>query len=166
VTRTFIAADLDEDFLDGAAAIGISLGSVGRLVKRETMHCTITFFGEVDDVRLEELKALVEGLPNAPIAVKATRLDAFGTPRKAHVIVLPLEDDGSLARVHETIGLKENRPYRPHLTLARLKKPEDVQALVASTPVSLEGRVIGLTLYKSVLGKNGPTYTPLARALG
>jgi RNA 2',3'-cyclic 3'-phosphodiesterase len=166
VTRTFIAADLDEAFLDAAAAIPISLGASGRRVKRETMHCTLTFFGEVDDVRLVELKALVEALPNAPIAVKATRLDAFGSPRKAHVIVLPLEDDGSLLRLYETIGVKEDRPYRPHLTLARLKKPEDLRGLVESTKVSIEGRVVGITLYESVLGKNGPTYTPLARALG
>jgi RNA 2',3'-cyclic 3'-phosphodiesterase len=163
LTRTFIAADLDEAFLDAAAAIPIS---VGRRVKRETMHCTLTFFGEVDDARLVELKTLVEGLPHGPIAVKATRLDAFASPRKAHVVVLPLEDDGSLARLHEAIGLKEDRPYRPHLTLARLKKPEDLRTLVESTPVSIEGRVVGVTLYESVLGKNGPTYTPLARALG
>lgn len=162
MTRTFIAADLDEDFLDRAAAIPIS---VGRRVKRETMHCTLAFLGEVDDARLVELKALVEELPSAPIALKATRLDAFGSPRKAHVIVLPLEDDGSLLRLYETIGVKEDRPYRPHLTLARLKKPEDVRTLIESTPVSLEGRVVGVTLYKSVLGKNGSTYTPLARAL-
>ena len=167
--RTFIAADLDEDFLDRAAAIGVCFGSVGRLVKRETMHCTLTFFGEVDDARLAELKTLVEALPNAPIAVKATRVDAFGSPRRAHVIVLPLEDDGSLARlcdrIGETSGVREDRPYRPHLTLARLKKPADVSALIESTPVSLEGRVVGITLYESVLGKKGPRYTPLARAL-
>ena len=162
--RLFIAADLDEAFLDAAAAIPIS---VGRRVKRETMHCTLTFFGEVDDdARVEALKALVDALPKKAIAVRATRLDAFSSPRKAHVIVLPLEDDGSLSELHEAIGLKENRPYRPHLTLARLKKPEDVRTLVESIPVSLEGRIVGITLYKSVLGKNGPTYTPLARAIG
>ena len=101
--------------------------------------------------------------------MNATRVDAFGSPRKAHVIVLPLEDDGSLARlcdrIGETSGVREDRPYRPHLTLARLKKPADVSALIESTPVSLEGRVVGITLYESVLGKNGPRYTPLARAL-
>jgi RNA 2',3'-cyclic 3'-phosphodiesterase len=164
VTRTFLAADLDEAFLDAAAAIGTPFGSVGRLVKRETMHCTLCFYGEVDDARLAELKRLVEELPNLPIAVKATRLDAFSSPRKAHVVVLPLEDDGSLVKLHEAMG-KEDRPYRPHLTLARLKQPQDLRALLEATPVSLEGRVVGITLYKSVLGKNGPTYTPLAKAL-
>ena len=161
MTRAFVAADLDEAFLDAAAALPIA---VGRRVKRETMHCTLNFFGEVDDARLEELKEMVAALPNAHIAVKATRVDAFASPRKAHVIVLPLADDGSLGRLHEAMG-KEDRPYRPHLTLARLKTPEDVRAVVESTSVSLEGSVVGITLYKSVLGKNGPTYTPLARAL-
>ena len=161
MTRTFIAADLDEDFLDAAAAIPIS---IGRRVKRDVMHCTLRFFGEVDDARLGELRALVEALPSAPIRVRATRLDAYASPRKAHVLVLPLDDDGSLVRLHETIG-KEDRPYKPHLTLARLKERADVCDLVESTTVDIEGRVVGITLYKSVLGKNGPAYTPLARAL-
>lgn len=156
-TRTFVAADLDEAFLDAAAAIAVP---VGRRVKRETMHCTLRFFGEVDDARLAELVTLVEAVPKAPIAVKATRIDAFRTPRKAHVVVLPLEDDGSLARLHELLG-KEDRPYRPHLTLARLKVPEDVRRFVEETPVHIEGRVVGVRLYESVLGKNGPRYTPL-----
>ena len=160
MTRTFVAADLDETFLDAAAAIPIS---VGRRVKRETMHSTLNFFGEIDERRLEELKRIVETMDSGAIAVKATRLDAFSSPRKAHVVVLPLEDDGSLARIHEAMG-KEDRPYRPHLTLARLKQPEDLRTLVASTPVALAGSVVGITLYESVLGKNGPTYTPLAKA--
>jgi 2'-5' RNA ligase len=163
VTRTFLAADLDDAFLDAAAALAVPFGSVGRLVKRETMHCTLNFFGEVDDARLEDLKRLVEAMRWAPIAVQATRLDAFASPKKARVVVLPLEDDGSLARLHESMG-KEDRPYRPHLTLARLKEPEDLRPLVDAMRVSLEGRVVGMTLYKSVLGKSAPTYTPLARA--
>jgi 2'-5' RNA ligase len=157
VTRTFVAADLDEAFLDAAAAIPIS---VGRRVKREAMHCTLRFFGEVGDARIAELKAIVEALPKDPISVRARRVDAFSSPRKAHVIVLPLEDDGSLARLHETIG-KEDRPYRPHLTLARLKKPADVRTLIESTRLDLEGRVVAVRLYASVLGKEGPTYTAL-----
>lgn len=155
--RAFVAADLDDAFLDAAAAIAVP---VGRRVKRETMHCTLRFFGEVDDARLAELVSLVESLPKEAIAVTATRLDAFATPRKAHVVVVPLEDDGSLARLHEILG-KEDRPYRPHLTLARLKVPEDLRRLVEETPVNLEGRVVAVRLYESVLGKNGPKYTPL-----
>jgi 2'-5' RNA ligase len=157
VTRTFVAADLDEAFLDAAAAIAIP---VGRRVKRETMHCTLRFYGEVDDARVAELRELVSPLRQTTVAVRATRIDAFSSPRKAHVIVLPLEDDGTLARIHERLG-KEDRPYRPHLTLARMKRPEDVRSWIETTPVQLEGHVVRITLYKSVLGKNGPTYTPL-----
>lgn len=157
MTRTFVAADLDGAFLDAAAALPID---VGRRVKRETMHCTLVFFGEVDDARIEELRALVAPFRTTSLPVRATRLDAFSSPRKAHVLVLPIEDDGTLARLHETFG-KEERPYRPHLTLARMKKPMDVRKLVDETPVHIEGRVVGVTLYESVLGKDGPTYTPL-----
>lgn len=164
MTRTFVAADLDDAFLDAAAAIVIP---VGRRVKLETMHCTLSFYGEVDDVRLAELRELVAPFRETAFAIRATKLDAFSSPRKAHVLVLPLEDDGTLARLHEALGKdgearpRQDRPYRPHLTLARMKRPEDVSKLVEETRVYIEGRVVGVTLYESVLGKNGPTYTPL-----
>lgn len=155
MTRTFVAADIDEAFLDGAAAIPIF---VGRRVRRELMHATLFFFGEIDDVRIAELSKMVEALPDSPISVRATRLDAFPRLARASVVVLPLEDDGSLRSLHDRFGT-EDRPFRPHLTLARLKVPAAVEAM----PVSLEGRVVAVTLYASKLGKNGPTYTPLAR---
>jgi 2'-5' RNA ligase len=159
LTRTFVAADIDEAFLDGAAAIPISFG---RKVRRESMHATLFFFGEIDDARIAELSKVVEALPADPIPLRATRLDAYPTPSRARVLVLPLEDDGSLERLHERFGT-EDRPFRPHVTLARFKVPAAIEGFVATTPVSFEGRVVSVTLYKSKLGKDSPTYTPLAR---
>lgn len=174
MTRTFLAADVDDAVLDGAASVAAALPLRCRWVKREVMHCTIRFFGDVDDERLARLVAIVPGLlsarSDAP-AVRVTQVDAFPDRRRARVLVLPLEDDGTLAAVHaeieehaEALGFeRERRPYRAHLTLARFREPTDVRKTLADVAPSFAGRVPSITLYASTLGKDGPTYTVLAR---
>lgn len=165
MNRAFVAADVDDAILDAAAALAAELPLRARWVKRGLMHCTVRFFGDVGDDRLAELAARVASLPGAPIALRARRLDAFPKPRRAHVLVLDLEDDGSLARIHAELGAEE-RPYRPHLTLARFKEPADLRSTVQKTSLDVSGRVTAVTLYTSRLGSDGPTYTAVtARAL-
>jgi 2'-5' RNA ligase len=61
----------------------------------------------------------------------------------------------------------EDRPYRPHVTLARVKEPAGLR-----TAPLLEGvrehefgvrRVDAITLFESRLSPRGPTYMPLHR---
>ena len=110
-------------------------------MKRETMHCTLNFFGEVDDARLEELKEMVAALPNAHIAVKATRVDAFGH-RGKHT---------SSCRSRPARSVLTRRwarsAYRPHARAS--EQPEDVRAVVESTSVSLEGSVVARACWAS-----------------
>lgn len=175
MTRTFLAADVDEGILDGAAALATSLRATiqGRWVARDVMHATVRFFGDVDDERLAALVTLVPRLEAGPRMprVRVTRLHAFPDLRRARVLVMPLEDEGVLASVHDVIEAhaaelgfeRETRAYRPHLTLARLPRPSDVRAVVASVRPSLEGCIRSLTLYASKLGGPGPSYSVLAR---
>lgn len=174
MTRTFLAADVDDAVLDGAASLVSTLPLRCRWVKREVMHATVHFFGDVDDERLAKLVAIVPGLASArtdALPVRVTRVDAFPDLRRARVLVLPLEDDGALVAIHAEVedhaaalGFeREKRAYRPHLTLARFREPTDVRKVIAGVHPSFDGFVGSLTLYSSVLGKEGPTYTALAR---
>ena len=173
MTRTFLAADVDEAIRQGASALISSLPLRCRWVKAEVMHATVRFFGDVDDDRLARLVAIAPRLAadRDGIHVRVTRLDAFPDPRRARVLVLPLEDDGALAAIHEEIEAhaaalgfeKEARAYEPHLTLGRFREPNDVRKSVADVRPSFEGSVPSVTLYASTLGAGGPTYAALAR---
>jgi 2'-5' RNA ligase len=139
------------------------------------MHVTTRFFGSVADPA--PLAALVPRLAarlatrGHPFAVRATRVAAFPDLRRARVLVLAIEDDGTLAGVAReaeaaavALGFPpEERAYRPHLTLARLKEASDVRNL--GEPVALEGRVVAFTLYESKTAREGPIYTALERSV-
>jgi len=58
----------------------------------------------------------------------------------------------------------ERRPAHPHVTLARLRIPQDLApALAEAPPPDLQAWVDDLTLMASELRPEGPLYTPLAR---
>jgi 2'-5' RNA ligase len=56
----------------------------------------------------------------------------------------------------------EPRPFRTHLTLARLREPADVRKLFPTLPQDACA-LHAVTLYASKLGNGPPIYTVLAR---
>lgn len=169
--RAFLAFDLEASFLDEAARLSDALRERQgrrklRWSARETMHVTARFFGSVEDPA--PLVALVPRLVRPSPIVRATRVDAFPDLRRARVLVVALEDDGTLAEVAReaeraavALGFTpEERAYKPHLTLARAREPVDARDL--GGPVAFEGRAVAITLYESKTTREGPIYTPVA----
>lgn len=67
--------------------------------------------------------------------------------------------------IYETCNYKSGNSFVPHLTLGRLKKvPDDYREFIDNFSFErIVTKLTGITLYKSVLTKNGPVYTPLIR---
>lgn len=144
------------------------------------MHVTLRFFGNSDDAQEVGLRALVTALgaelsaaAASGMYVRAPSVSGFPRARRAHVLTLEIEDEGKLAALAAraeaaavALGFApEERAYRAHLTLARMRKAVDVSAHAeeaASLPLA---RVTALTLYASTTAATGPVYTPLERAV-
>jgi 2'-5' RNA ligase len=179
--RAFVALDLDAMSLRRVARVAdrLRMGSgapSATWTAPAKMHVTVKFMGSlpVDAVAPlgEALRALVDGQP-AP-APSPLRLTAFPRASDARVVVVELDDaSGAMAQLAEKVDKlaskhgvpKEERRFRPHVTLARLKLAYDARRWLR--PELTEGagdcRVTSLTLYRSDLGSEGSTYTVLAR---
>ncbi len=153
-------------------------GSPASWSHAENVHLTLKFVGEVPLVRVNDLSQAaanaVAGFPSFEIGIGNTgSFPQHGTPR---VLWIGIDDySGKLARLQakldeETSRLgieKEARPFNPHLTIARLRKPQGAQTLAlahkemgfASTEVS----VTELTVIRSELGSKGSNYTVISR---
>ena len=56
----------------------------------------------------------------------------------------------------------EDRPFRPHLTIARIRPPKDVTRLLEEADgLSIRWRVDHLTVFQSHLGSEGAHYEEL-----
>jgi 2'-5' RNA ligase len=60
---------------------------------------------------------------------------------------------------------REERAFRPHITLARLRRPHDARRWLHEERARFSGTCVltSLTLYRSDLGREGAVHTPLAR---
>jgi 2'-5' RNA ligase len=179
--RAFVALDLDPVSVRRVARISdrLRMGSgapSATWTRPEKFHLTLKFIGELplDGVAwLAKALAVLAVGKNAP-RPGTFRLDAFPSVEEAEIVVAVLQDPFGdlrmLALALDEIASKhgcptEARPFRPHVTLARLKRPYDTRRWLR--PELAEGadecRVTAVTLYRSDVSGEGVTYVPLAR---
>jgi len=178
IARCFVALDVDDA---GVRATERAQRLLDTLAVRKTpvseaVHLTIKFLGDVDidavgRPLLEAMRPLVEG--HRTPSLGTARLDAFPDSKRAHVVILLTADPmGALAALAaradeaaESLGIpREQRAFRPHLTLARSKRAIDVRDLVKKTPPFDLGVATRLVLYRSDRDDKGSRYTALAQA--
>jgi len=141
------------------------------------LHITTRFIGEWPAERLPDLRAALGGIPrHPPISIHIRKLGFFPNPHSPRTFWAGVEAAPDLAALAaetdhalEPLGLQpeKGRPFSPHLTLARIKGPVDLQALreiVAALPSPDFGGFSAdrFFLYHSRPGPAGSVYTKLA----
>ncbi|MDQ3741816.1 MAG: RNA 2',3'-cyclic phosphodiesterase [Actinomycetota bacterium] len=167
--RLFVALDLPsqpvaalQDFAATAARDGL------RLLPPESLHVTLAFLGEQPDpdAVADALRAVA---PRAvPLGVGEP---AWLPPRRPRVLAVDLDDpDGACARLAAEVveALRpfftpERRAFRPHVTVARVRKGARVDLELPPVPGAPTFAASALTLYRSLLGPQGARYDALAR---
>jgi 2'-5' RNA ligase len=185
--RLFLAVELPESAINAAAAVSAALRERVRTlapaakltwIPPDRMHLTISFLGEVDPPRAAMLVEVLS-LPFQTVRFTVTLdgVGAFpsrGAPRvlwlgfsKGLIELQQLEREVS-ARLEIAGFPREQRPYSPHLTLARVREPRGLRpAVLDRIEVSSHagGTIDAITLFESRLSPKGPTYTTLHRTL-
>jgi 2'-5' RNA ligase len=170
--RLFVAVPLTDEarhhmshLLDGGAI-------PGRLNHPDKWHITLRFLGEVDEVGKDRVSACLDGADlGVSFRVRWGGLGAFPRPSKANVLWVGVEQGFEhLEGLHETVedalesaGFPpEDRPFRPHLTLSRIRPQQDVTALVERTEsLGIAMPVDRIVLYRSHLGGGAARYEEL-----
>lgn len=182
--RLFAAIDLN-DAARGAIArlqrrLSERLGGARspKWVDPFRMHVTLVFLGEVADAQVPGIVEVLSSSIDAPrFAITFQGLGVF-PPRGAPRVLWLAVSQGAeaLAAVHRHVVGRlerlewtlEDRPFQPHVTLARWRdsRPSDrasALGLAIDDPVATVD-IASVTLYQSRLSAAGPTYTALARA--
>ena len=174
--RAFIAIHLPPDVQATlgrvAATLGESLprGAV-RWVRPELMHLTLYFLGDTDVAKLPAIgQALDEATTGrAPFSLTLDSLGCFPNPRRPRVIWAGLAGDSAQllalkAALDEQLAAlgwpPEDKPFRAHLTLGRVKDERAAQNLLLTAPLpQLAVPVAAIYLMESQLRPDGPIYT-------
>jgi 2'-5' RNA ligase len=179
--RAFVALDLDSMSARRLTRIAEHLRMASgapsaNWTPPHKLHVTLRY---VEELPVGAVPALANALAAVVDSKRAPRpgllrLEAFPSAAEACVVVVELEDPtralarmaGRVDRIVSRLGIPADRhAFRPHVTLARLKRPYDARRWLRPELAADVGEcsAVRLTLYRSILGSEGSTYDPLAR---
>lgn len=190
--RLFVALDIDDAIREGLARFveGVrNFAPDARWVKPESLHVTLKFIGEQPNDSVENIKQALAGISSQTSEIHFCGYGFFPTAKSARVFWIGMEARPQLAALAvavdekvATLGIpKEDRPFSPHLTLARGAgdsgaphwrkgdKPsrafQQLQEKLAALPAPEFGTMTPheFFLYQSQLSPKGSKYTKLAR---
>lgn len=181
--RVFCAVELPASVRERAAAHIADLRSRvpdvrGGWERPEKLHVTLKFLGEIEPARSAELLSAAERAARSvqPFELCLEGAGVFPPRGLPRVLWLGIADtSGALARLQQRLESecaaagfqREDRPFHPHVTIARLRRPEGARRLGALhrekgfAPAAFS--VNSLVVLRSELGPGGSRYTELAR---
>jgi 2'-5' RNA ligase len=181
--RLFLAINLPPEVRREIEAATASLRECApdiAWVAEARLHLTLKFLGEQPEERVAEIQDAMAAVASRhrEIMMTLAGVGAFPNFRRARVVWLGVTQDPRLELLHhdlevacERLGFElEGRPFRPHLTLARVKQalPETSLRALARVAKHTEYRtdfiVRSFDLMQSVLGTSGPAYSTLVSA--
>ncbi len=171
--RLFIGIPVPNEVKDVLVSAQLKLKHAKMvLVKKEAMHLTLKFLGEVSDSKIAEIKKRLSGVRFEKCSVRLDGLGVFpaaGTPK---VVWAGLKPKQKLVELHQNIeqalaGLfPAGEHFHAHLTLARVKvvenKKEFKELLKTISVPPLEFEINSFELVASTLTPEGPVYGVLA----
>ncbi len=174
--RAFVALEVQEGVLNSLVGFQEELSSIGadlKLVERPNVHFTVKFLGEIGEAQAAEAKARLEKLQLKGGEVEVRGTGAFPAPNRPRVVW------AGVAREHEAtigplaqqvilslegIGERDDRPFRAHITLARVRSGRNARQLGDFLRTNSD-RSFGVTtlselkLKSSLLTPSGPVYS-------
>lgn len=181
--RLFVALDLSDETRAQLRrvrdALAERLGAARHAprvtwVADEAAHVTVRFIGEVADSMAGQVQATLSSpLPIAPYDLEFRGLGAFPNARRPRTVWIGAtagqRETAAVAaavnaRLDPIVGRSEERDFRAHLTVGRVKEPAPFDWNAAFAGIDTRrtvSRIDAVTLYLSRTSPRGPTYTAL-----
>lgn len=152
-----------------------------RWVNPENIHLTVKFLGDTPAQKLAAIQQAAAECCKSSRSFKMTvkGTGVFPSGRQPRVLWAGLEAGRELIDLYRSLdsGMveldfrKENRPFSPHLTLARINEYSNVVGLDDTLQKLFRNKdsefgavmIRRVTLFQSTLTREGPIYSPLAR---
>lgn len=180
--RAFLALEIPQDVLDTVSRLQEKLkrdlGGPISWTQSQGQHLTLKFFGNVSGEDVKHISSAIDSRTrlHRPLNLSIEALGVFPNPQRARVLwcgvagdterlsTLQKQLDGDFADLDFPA---EDRPFRAHLTLCRIKDPRDVSGIdraLTKYKTFSAGEFSGkeLVLFQSKLSPRGAVYTKLA----
>jgi 2'-5' RNA ligase len=176
--RLFIAIEIPPDVRATLATLLKEFRAIApqaKWVRAENMHITLKFLGETENAKLTAIQSALSTIRSSQtVTLKFLGLGFFPNENRAKVFWAGIESSANLPAIAADIDQSmrklgfplENRPFTPHLTLARFEPPGIPANLFAAAEERSSREFGSLTtrefhLIESKLKPSGAEYTTL-----
>ena len=176
--RVFLAIEIDEKLKDKISEVQKEFAKCDapvKYVETENLHCTLKFFGEIDDNKLNEVIGVIENKikDHKPFKINIKKTGVFPNEKYVRVLWLGMEDVEPFSNLQKDLdedfvkmGFKKERSYIPHLTIGRVKGSKNKEELLSKLKDLGEVEIGEMDISKIVLKKSeltpvGPIYTTI-----
>lgn len=169
--RLFIAIDFNglKDYFIGLQKL---LPKNARLSLTKSFHLTLKFLGEVQPDRTEAIIGILKGIKFENFQVTVDSIGIFPTENYIRVVWIGISPESMVSELQKKIDeslksmFKKEKDFKAHITLARVKYPEDKKDFVDRLrKIIVENKKIEIKdfrLVKSALTPKSPVYEDLA----
>lgn len=180
--RTFIAVEIEPSIKEKISSLVGEFGKTGAKVswvKKESIHLTLKFLGEVEEKKIKEVS---EKLKLIASKIKPFRIKVEGTgwfPEKGsspRVLWIGIKYHEQMKILWEEIEKelektgfrKEVRGFSPHITIGRVKGNGSIHKVLEVLRKSMthtfgEMEVKRVILFQSILKPDGAEYIPIEK---
>ncbi len=165
--RAFVAVELNEEVRGRISDLQAGLPAGMKPVESDNLHITLAFLGEIDEAKVENVKASLDAISALPFEASCRGVGVFPSMNFVRVVWVGIHQGQEALRLLHMctssalapLGFKKDE-FSPHITIGRPKARVDVRAFVRRHEDDEFGTFLvdKLVLKKSTLTPEGPVY--------
>lgn len=174
--RCFLAIEIPEEVKEKIILLQREIEKCNadlKFVEKENLHLTIKFFGEINNEKVLEIEKAIENVVNGikKFEIEVSSIGVFPNFNYLRVIWISVAEGRKdifslhelLEKEFEKVGIKKDREFETHLTIARVRSARNKEALIKKIKElsnSHFGRFVvkEIKLKESNLTSKGPIY--------
>jgi len=177
--RLFVAIDINDKIIAHKVStiqnLLVDNGVKGTYPSVDQLHITLKFLGETPDHKVQLIDEVLKKIKSInEIVLKVNGVGAFPSLRRPRIIYLGVTANDALYTIqsrieHEMARLgfkREGRPFKPHITIFRVKKPwtwkRTLEKELTGIELDVTIKVHEIKLKESILTPTGPIYRDIS----
>lgn len=172
--RTFVAIEIsDNHVIESIKKFQSEININAKPVEPKNFHFTLQFLGEISEDVSQKISNALHTIEFSSFNVNLKGIGAFPKAKFPRVVWIGTDDGGGslliqlakkVEKVLEPLGFFSDKPFKPHLTVFRIKKKigDITKELEKQKTVDFGvQKVTEIKFKKSELTPNGPIYSDL-----
>lgn len=179
MVRAFLSIDFtDPNVIQKISEIQSSIQNSGaklRIVNLKLLHMTLEFLGEISEKEIQKVKEILDSISFASFFLDVNAINVLPNEKYIRVVYCEINGDVDIlktiqrqlrAKLRDCGYKTDNRPFKPHLTIARVKSSQNRKELMLainnlSNIKCGRQEINSIKLKQSILKSEGPEYSIL-----